>query len=159
MMRVLQDPRDQEEQALYVVDLPVTTESACAAGRELWGFPKYVTPIDTEFARHGVRVRVGRELCVSAGRFRGPGVKGFPFVTYSVLDGELIRTVTEVRHWVRWSRGRATRVEITGKGPCANTIHTLGLDGARAAAAFRTDAMRAALPHGVNLGSPRAPAF
>ena len=32
--------------ALWVHALPVTTESACTAGVDIWGFPKWVTPID-----------------------------------------------------------------------------------------------------------------
>lgn len=31
---------------MHVLHLPVTTKAANAAGREIWGFPKFVTPID-----------------------------------------------------------------------------------------------------------------
>ena len=32
--------------AIYVADLPVTTEAANRAGREIWGYNKFVTAID-----------------------------------------------------------------------------------------------------------------
>src|SRR5262245_744097 len=38
------DVRAQDDQGIWVVSLPVTTEAARAAGVEIWGYPKYVTP-------------------------------------------------------------------------------------------------------------------
>src|SRR3990167_4160822 len=39
---------EERRSGLYVLDLPVTTALANAAGREIWGFPKFVTPIEFE---------------------------------------------------------------------------------------------------------------
>lgn len=46
---------DRNPMGFHILDLPVTTEVACAAGREAWGLPKFVTPID--FALRGREFR------------------------------------------------------------------------------------------------------
>ncbi|WP_261665169.1 acetoacetate decarboxylase family protein [Deinococcus sp. Marseille-Q6407] len=38
-------PSDRRQVGQYIVDLPVTTGPACAAGIDLWGYPKFVTEI------------------------------------------------------------------------------------------------------------------
>ena len=63
LLRALGDLRKEEDQALYVVNLPVTTEEAHAAGVEIWGYPKYVRNIETRFTRDEVHA----ELAVRAG--------------------------------------------------------------------------------------------
>lgn len=40
---------EQISTGLYVVTLPVTTESAQSAGREIWGFNKYLNGIQSDF--------------------------------------------------------------------------------------------------------------
>jgi hypothetical protein len=81
-----------------VVDLPVTTEAANAAGRELWGYPKFVTSID--FALTGRRFRSsvhdpsgGKAICEIAGEMDGGiRVPSLSLVTFSKLDDTLVRT-------------------------------------------------------------------
>jgi hypothetical protein len=41
-----------------VLDLPVTTELANAAGREIWGYPKFVTELPIRFAPHAFHGQV-----------------------------------------------------------------------------------------------------
>lgn len=146
------DMRAQEEQALFVATLPVTTEGACRAGIELWGYPKYVTPIDTRFDERESHVRLGDELEITAPAGLGPLTKGFPFVTYSVRDGQLVRTVVEVDHHVRWGGGKGTSIRLVGPGQTSEVARALGLDRYSPMAVFRTDRMRATLPAGRLLG-------
>ena len=44
------------EMGWFVLHLPVTTKAACAAGREIWGFPKFVSAI--EFERFGSSAKI-----------------------------------------------------------------------------------------------------
>jgi hypothetical protein len=44
-------PSRKREIGFHVLDLPVTTEAACAAGKEIWGYPKFVTDLPVEFGK------------------------------------------------------------------------------------------------------------
>lgn len=153
----LRDMRSQPEAGLFIISLPVTTQAANDAGREIWGFPKYVTEIKTEFDRSsrrgGVSVVVPGEIELEAGPSRGPSTKGFPFVLVSVSRGRCLRTVVEVDHEVRWGLGAGVKLRTLGDGPTARVVRELGLDRSRALAAFRTDQMRSILPGGTDIGT------
>jgi len=151
LVRLGLDMRAQDDQGIWVVNLPVTTEAACTAGIDIWGYPKYVTPIETRFTDVGASVRLGDELAFSIGRMVGPSMK-LPVVTYTAREGRLLRTVIEVSTSVRWGTGRSSRLELIGDGPTAESARKLGLDRAPAIAAFRTDRFQATLPAGVDLG-------
>lgn len=121
----------------YVVDLPVTTAAANAAGREIWGYPKFVTEIPLTLR--------GRELdtCVRdpAGggtivRLNGRLGHGLPvpplsIMTYTRLDGALVRTHVDVRGWMFAHAAGSLRLEIgSSEHGMARRLRTLGLDGA-----------------------------
>ena len=40
------DPEQPKNKGAYIHRLPVDQEFTCAAGRDIWGFPKFVTPIE-----------------------------------------------------------------------------------------------------------------
>ncbi len=145
------DMRAQDEQGIWVVTLPVTTETAYAAGVDLWGYPKYVTPISTSFER-GTSVRLGEELAIECAPLRGPKLPGFPFITYTERGGRLIRTIIEVDYRARWDLGSRARVTIDGEGPTASRMRELGMDGMTPMAVFRTSKFRARLPAGSDMG-------
>jgi hypothetical protein len=156
LTRVLRDLRSDEEQALYVVNLPVTTEGARAAGVEIWGYPKYVQEIETRFTRDSVTATLAGEFTLTMGRGRAVRTRGLPFVTYSKnAEQRLVRTIVEVDHDVRWGGASTIDLRILGKadgdGPTARSIRTLGIDGRKPALAFRTDSMRSVLPRGKEL--------
>lgn len=152
LLRLARDMGAQDEQGIWVANLPVTTDVAREAGIDLWGFPKYVTPIETRFSEEGASGKLGSELVLSLDRLRGPILVGQPVVTYTGKEGRLIRTCIDVDHEVRWGSGMGARLELTGDGPTAETARRLGLDEARMVAAFRTDGFRAKLPAGKDLG-------
>jgi hypothetical protein len=153
LVRALRDMREETDCGLNVVNLPVTTEGACAAGKELWGYPKYVTTMDMAFRPDGVRFALGKELVLTMGPSRGLATKGIPFVLYSV-DGRarVLRTVIDVDHTQRWGGAGSVRLELTGEGPTATTVRALGLDAMKPLLAFRTDGLRSILPAGVDMG-------
>jgi hypothetical protein len=151
LLRYLRDPRAQPEQGLWVVNLPVDTEIARAGGVDVWGYPKYCTPIETRFGAEGVRVSLGDELELSCEGGGGLEQAGLPFVTMTRHDGVLVRTIVEVSSRARWSFGGKTSLRLKGDGPTAASLRTLGLDGATPLATFRDDALRATLPLGVTV--------
>jgi len=141
----LRDPRRRGVGA-WVVDLPVTTETANVAGRELWGYPKFVTGIDFALAGRSVKGAVhdpagGPPLCTLAGTM-GPSmpIPALSLLTYTQLRGTLLRTPVDVR--------APTRVHLRGDvrlhvGPSrhrmAENLRALGLDGAAPAAIVATE--------------------
>lgn len=144
----------QKDQGIWVQNLPVSSEEAWSAGVEVWGYPKYVCEIETDFDA-STRVRLGDELELEAAPMRGPVTEGFPIVTYTAREGRLIRTVIEVGHRVRWDLGSAAKLKVMSSGPTADSLRALGLEGAAPTAVFRTDVFRATLPAGKDLGPIR----
>jgi Acetoacetate decarboxylase (ADC) len=154
LLRVLGDLRKEEDQGLYVINLPVTTEEARAAGVEIWGYPKYVRDIDTRFTRDEVRVELAGELRLTMGKGRTLRTRGLPFVTYSVSgEDRLLRTVVDIDHDVRWGAAGTVDLKILGEGPTSKTVRALGIEGVKPAFAFRTDDMRSVLPRGKDMGA------
>lgn len=153
LLRVLGDLRKEEDQGLYVTNLPVTTEKARAAGVEIWGYPKYVAEIHTRFARDSVDAELGGEFKLSMGRGRTLRGSGLPFVTYSVSAKQrLVRTIVDVDHDIRWGGASTISLRVLGDGPTSTSIRALGIDGRAPAFAFRTDGMRSVLPRGKDMG-------
>lgn len=149
-LRALLAPRRGDDHGSHILNLPVTTESACAAGKELWGFPKYVTGIETEFRARAVRATLEGELeidCGAPGFVRTPGP---PLVTISVHEGRVLRTLVETDHLLSW--GGSATIRIVGKGPTADNVERLGLESQKPFLVFRTLRMRSILPLGTDVG-------
>lgn len=152
VLRLMLDPRKQEEQACLILNLPVTTEIAWAGGRELWSYPKYIAEIRTDFGPEWAEAELAGELNLRLERRRGLTLKGMPLVIFSVHHGRLLRTTVEVDHRVTWARGAAAQLTVLGAGPTADTIRDLGMEGLPATAVYWTDQMRSTLPLGKDLG-------
>jgi len=150
--------RDTEKRKLgfYVLDLPVSTEVANAAGREIWGYPKFVTDISFELSEgcfHSkVMDPVSDQEILSIDGCVGFGLNVPPMsaVTYSSLEGKALRTAINVRGKVKLSypRGMALRV---GKSQhvMAKNLRNLGLNGAHPIALMSTDKFQSRLNEGV----------
>ncbi len=130
-------PAGRRTLGFYIIDLPVTTEIACAAGREMWGFPKFVAEIPLQFEKGSVSAAVlapeKQEPIVSMNGRLGAGIPlpGMDLVLYSNKDDRLLRTEVITSGWLRTSPGNGLRVE-TGPGthPMADNLRRLGLNGA-----------------------------
>nr|UZH23207.1 hypothetical protein [myxobacterium MSr12020] len=141
----------QDDQGIWVVNLPVTTQAAYDAGVAIWGYPKYVTTITTRFEKDTASCRLGDELTLAIGRPSGPRTR-LPIVTYTRHpQGDLVRTVIATDHRVRWGSAAGARLELRGDGPSAQTVRRLGLHQRTPVLTFRTDSFRAKLPAGVTL--------
>ena len=121
----------------YVVDLPVTTPAANAAGRELWGYPKFVTDIPFQLDGRRFESSVldpddGSLICELAGTI-GRGVPAPPMslVTYTRLGDELLRTHVDVRGIVRACRPGSLQLRVgDSTHRMADNLRSLGLDAA-----------------------------
>jgi hypothetical protein len=116
---------------ILVLHLPVTTQTARASGRSVWGYPKFVgdmaftsTPEHLECAlseggRHVLSMRVPRGGM--------PIPERRPLVTYTVREGDLVRTTVAQRGVVATRVGASGAFLDLGGHPMAEDVASLGL--------------------------------
>jgi hypothetical protein len=141
----------------YVLELPVTTAQARAGGRELWGYPKFLTRLPFKFYQTGFEFSAldpeGSEpiftVKADLGRGKGFGMKGFDMVTLSNLDNKILRTVINIEAKFRVHLKRPVEINIgTVKHRFADNLRDLGLEGKQTAIIMCTDAFRSRLNRG-----------
>ena len=146
---------DRASVGYYIVDLPVTTPAACAGGRELWGYPKFVTNI--EFSLQGNRFdgsvtdpdsgEALVRLCGNAG-FGIPGPL-LDLVLYSRHEGKTLRTLVNTRGGAKVCLPGSMHVEVSDSAhPMAQRLRTLGLDHAKPFMLFHSHALQLRLNAG-----------
>lgn len=150
---------DKNPMGFHIVDLPVTTDAACAAGREAWGYPKFVTPID--FALEGKRFKgtvtdpVDHTVLVALeGRFGlGAGGPLLDLALYSRREDQLLRTLVNTRGGATVSTGGSLQLKVSASSrhPMAERLRALGLDGARPACVFRSSRLQLRLNAGASV--------
>ncbi|MGA2158204.1 MAG: acetoacetate decarboxylase family protein [Dehalococcoidia bacterium] len=145
----------------YVLELPVTTAIARAAGREIWGYPKFVTSLPFKFGESGFEFAAmdpasGESIVsVKADLSKGSGMttRGFDLVTYSNLNDWILKTVVNVDVKYKTYLNRPAEIKV---GPAqhrmtANLID-LGLDRTQPFVIQTTNSFRSRL----NKGEPVA---
>jgi hypothetical protein len=153
LLGLVRDQRKERDTAILVTNLPVTTESARAAGFELWGFPKYVNGIATTFRKDGIRIVLEGEFELTMKRGLCVKTRGLPLVLYSVNAARrVLRTIVETDSIVEWGGARSVNVKMLGDGPTAKTMRALGLDVRTPVVAYCTDRLRSILPAGEDMG-------
>lgn len=156
LLAFARDQRGVTDAGLFVTNLPVTTPGARAAGVELWGFPKYVTGMATDFRKDAVRVVLEREIEITMKRGFHLKTSGLPLCLFSAqergAESRVIRTVVETESTVEWRGGGGVDVRVIGEGPTANAMRALGLEGRAPTLAYVTDHMKAILPAGIDAG-------
>ena len=123
--------------AIYVADLPVTTEAANRAGQELWGYNKFVTDIEIngEGKHFSAIVRDPQDgLIASLEGTRGVSVPAAPtdIYSFSLLQQKIIKTFVQVPTPWHVSGGEGFQMRVgESTHRMAKNLRTLGLNGAR----------------------------
>jgi hypothetical protein len=112
--------------------LPVNQAFTCAAGRGIWGFPKWVCDID--YVDRGERtecvVSEGGELVIGMEVRRGlvplPAAET-EMQAYSYDDRVLRRTVWTTRNQLARARPRGARVQLGRNHPMADELRSMSL--------------------------------
>ncbi len=124
------DPGGGKQQGAYIHQLPVDQEFTCAAGREIWGFPKFVTPITIEESARADQavLTVGGEMALRVTVRHGvpAPMRSTALDAFAFRDGVLRRTRWELRGSGSRLRPGGARVEI-GTGEIADELRSLGL--------------------------------
>ena len=124
------DPTGGKGKGAYIHRLPVNQEFTCAAGREIWGFPKFVTPIEIN-----EELRADRAILTVDGRMaltmtlrRGvpAPMRSTALDAFAFREGVLRRTRWELRGSGSRMRLGGARVEL-GTGEIADELRSLGL--------------------------------
>lgn len=141
---------------MVVLELPVTTTLAWAAGRELWGYPKFVTPIDFAMPPGELRCTVrdpdgkGDIMTIGGALTPGVGIPPFSFWNYDRLDGRNLKTAIDVRGRSTLRLSGGVRLSVgDSTHPMAATLRALDLDGAQPLAVVTTPKVRVLLHAGV----------
>jgi acetoacetate decarboxylase len=123
--------------ANYVSYLPVTTAMATRAGRELWGYNKFVAAIDIPPGRDTFSITVRDSGNATIGALEGRRGASIPMPptdtsTFTVLNGRVIKTLVHVLTPFEVGPGDGFAFRIgPSRHPMADNLRTLGLDGAR----------------------------
>ncbi len=101
----------------YVHRLPVTTQVACRAGREIWGYPKFVADIGFEENNEQriCHLREGGKHILSLSVDRPEGrlkEEERNLVTYSVLEDRVLKTVVRTRMHIEHRRIRGAELTL-----------------------------------------------
>jgi Acetoacetate decarboxylase (ADC) len=122
----------------HIVDLPVTTARAHAAGRELWGYPKFITPIDFTLQKKQLDCCVhdpagyGNIMTLEGKLGVGVPSPALDLVNFDRI-GELdFRTIIQTRgRGHLCGRGNVHLRIGTSSHPMADHLYALGLDHTR----------------------------
>jgi len=121
---------------VYITDLPVTQDHTNRAGREIWGFPKFVTEIDITQEGKKFGVVVGNsesgQICSMEGT-RGASLPVLPsdIFTLTILDGTVLRERVQIRFPSHLSSGEDFLLTVGDSShQMASNLRLLGLDGA-----------------------------
>ena len=141
--------------AVYVVNLPVTTVAANRAGREIWGYNKFVAAIDVnnDGKKFSTVLRdTGNEIICALEGWRGASVPAPPtdILTFTLLKGKVIKTLIQVLTPFHASSGDSLVLKVgTSRHPMTHNLRTLALDGARPVLVHYADPFQALLFPGV----------
>jgi Acetoacetate decarboxylase (ADC) len=137
--------------ANYVVHLPVTTAIANRAGREIWGYNKFVATIDvkSEGKTFSTVLRDSDQDIIGA--LEGTRVASVPapasdILTFSLHHGRLIKTVIRVLTPSLATSGDNFVFKVgASRHPMTSNLRTVALDGARPVLVHYTDPFQALL--------------
>jgi len=139
----------------YVLEMPVTIPQARAAGRELWGFPKFETGIpsrlDGNSFEFGVKDPETDEWIVEVKGTHYPGIPmtGFDLVTFSNFRDKIWKTIIDTQ--VKYKNCPLKDIEVkVGKSEhgMAKNIKALGLDSTKPLFIQSADDFKSRLNHG-----------
>jgi len=121
----------------YILHLPVTTKEANVAGREIWGYPKFITEIPLKFDLENSHFAGSvkdpdnkKSIFELEGRLKkGIPIPAFDLITYTYYENQLIRTIIDVSGNFNFSFTSTFRLRnVESNHPMAETIKALGIE-------------------------------
>lgn len=148
----------------YVLEMPVTIPQARAAGREIWGFPKFETRIPFRLTGRSFEFEVkdphSNGFIVAVEGMMSPGipVKATDLVTYSNLNDSIWKTIIDVdaTYTLCFAKGVRLMVGSSTHGMAKN-VNDLGLADINPFLIMSSDNFRSRLNPGRAIGPWKTP--
>ena len=144
------------------VFVPVTTQAACAAGKEIWGYPKFVTPIGFSLEAKRFKGTVSDpeagDTMVELSGDLGIGLPApqLDLVLYSHHNGSLLRTLINTRGGGRSCLPGSLRLKLSNSThPMAQRLAQLGLANAAPKMVFHSHGLQLRLNAGADITHAR----
>jgi hypothetical protein len=139
----------------YVLEMPVTIPQARAAGREIWGFPKFETKIPFRLTGRSFEFEVkdphSDGFIVAVEGMMGPGVKvrATDLVTYSNLNDSIWKTIIHVDAAYTLCTAKGVDLKVChSPHRMAQNMRDLGFEGIRPFLVMSSDNFRSRLNPG-----------
>ncbi|RPH52976.1 MAG: hypothetical protein EHM85_00380 [Desulfobacteraceae bacterium] len=148
----------------YVLEMPVTTPAARTAGREIWGYPKFVTKISSRLDSDSFEFSVfdpkTNESILSVKCKTGAGIRvnGFDLATYSNLNDSILKTIVNIDAKYRLSSIKNFEL-VAGHSDhrMVRNIRDLELDRIKPFMVMGTDSFRSRLNRGEPVAKWKTP--
>lgn len=102
----------------YIIHIPVNAERSKIAGNELWGYPKIVRKIIHSFEKNKIDSCIlneeGNQNIIEFNGSLGMGlpVTSMDLMTYSFLQGQMLKTTVDVKSNMRWKPFADIRITL-----------------------------------------------
>jgi hypothetical protein len=148
-------PLENRRVGQYIFQIPVTSIFSESAGKELWGYPKIVTPITHDFKSGSINSTVtdpsGKLIMCCTGKL-GISVPSIPLslITYSLRNGKKWRTEVKVRGRMKLYLQQSLKLQVGDSDhPMARDLRLLGLDGKKPVIVMDSNKFQSVFAEGV----------
>jgi hypothetical protein len=117
----------------YIIHIPVTTQQSVDAGRNLWGYPKTLQPIQHNFINNKVETQLYNVanqplLQISGSLGAGIPIPTMQLMTYSFMKEQLIKTTVNIFSGMKWKLGSKLKIQVIDSAdPIGKDIMELGI--------------------------------
>ena len=118
----------------YIIHIPVTSQVSVDGGRNLWGYPKTLEPIQHQFSKNRISSSLddqdGNPIMTWKGSL-GPGIliPTMNLMTYSFMEDQLMKTNVDVKAQMKWYPFANIQLTVDNNGSkMAEDIQLMGLD-------------------------------
>lgn len=150
----------------YVLEMPVTIPAARAAGREIWGFPKFLTTIPSKLSGNRFEFQVNDPdtnlsiIEVKGEMGAGFHSKAFDLVSFNNYEDTILKIVTDVNGKMKICTCKNIDVKV---GPTnhrmAKNIRDLGLETSKPFVVMSSDFLQTRLNPGKPVAESKSPAL
>lgn len=149
---------DKRKLGFTVIDLPVTTAAACAAGKDVWGLPKFITDISFNRSKAEFSSTIkdpndeGEILTISGASGISVPAPQLDLILYSEHNNELLRTLVVTRGGGRLCLPGSIRATVgTSSHPMAQRLREAGIHEQKPKLVFYSDTLQLRLNAGAKL--------
>ena len=118
----------------HIIHIPVTSQVSVDGGRNLWGYPKTLEPIQHQFSQSRISSSLddqdGNPIMTWKGSL-GPGIiiPTMNLMTYSFMEDQLMKTNVDVKAKMKWYPFANIQLTVDNNGSkMAEDVQLMGLD-------------------------------